>query len=55
MTVPNSSTTQALVRITDTDNTVTDQSNAAFTIYQPTVTITLPNGGESGELGQHKT
>ena len=54
-TVPNSITPQALVRITDTsENTVTDQSNAVFTIYTPTVTITAPNGGESWKAGTNQ-
>jgi len=48
-TVPNVSSTNCLVKITDTANaTVTDQSNAVFTIVQPgTVAVTSPNGGES--------
>ena len=51
--VANSNTSQALVRISDTsDNTLTDQSNAVFTIYTPTITLTSPNGGENWRLGK---
>ncbi|MFH1062049.1 MAG: hypothetical protein V1747_04095 [Candidatus Omnitrophota bacterium] len=46
-TVPDSITTQALVRITNlADLTVTDTSNAIFKI-QGSFTITSPNGGEA--------
>ncbi len=47
-TVPNLSTQQALVRITDVgDAAVTDQSDAVFEIFSGSVTVTTPNGGES--------
>lgn len=46
-TVPNSPTEQALVRVTDVDNAaVTDVSNEVFTISNPVITLTSPNGGE---------
>ncbi len=52
-TVPNTPTSQALVRISDTSNAATnDVSNAAFTISpQPSVTVTSPNGGEFWNTG----
>ena len=52
-TVPNTPTTQALVRISDASNAETnDISNAVFSIVTvPTVTVTAPNGGESWMIG----
>ena len=51
-TIPNSNSTQALVRVSDAaNNTIKDQSNAVFTIYTPTVSVTSPNGGESWKAG----
>lgn len=50
-TVPNISTSQALVRVLDyTNNTIKDQSNANFTITAA-VTVTAPNGGETWQGG----
>ena len=49
-TVPNSPTTQALVKVIGYDsvgNTVPDQSNSVFTISNPAVTVVSPNGGEN--------
>ena len=47
-TVPGVSSTTCLVRITDTANAnITDQSDAVFTIINPTITVTSPNGGET--------
>ena len=51
-TIPNTVTTQALVRIVFlSDNTIQDQSDAIFTIYNPTISITSPNGGENWKVG----
>lgn len=45
-------TTQALMRIVSIDYPwVTDASNSAFTIVQPTVNMLVPNGGESWAVG----
>ncbi|HVP39267.1 MAG TPA: Ig-like domain-containing protein, partial [Candidatus Saccharimonadales bacterium] len=55
--VPQSPTTQALVRATAHDgdgNATADASDAVFTIADqtaPTVTVTSPNGGESWDAG----
>ena len=46
-TIPNTPSTQCLVRVTDTSYPLkTDVSDATFTI-KPAITITSPNGGES--------
>jgi len=51
-TVPDVSSSNCLVRITDIVNaTVTDQSDAPFTIINPSITVTTPNGGESLTAG----
>ncbi|MDQ1353601.1 MAG: large repetitive protein, partial [Acidobacteriota bacterium] len=49
-TVPNSPSTNCLVKISDAAGPASDQSNAAFTIgaYR-SITVTSPNGGESWE------
>ncbi|MBI4930066.1 MAG: hypothetical protein HY841_04825, partial [Bacteroidetes bacterium] len=50
-TVPNISTTQALVRVTDyNNNAITDNSNAVFTITSAVI-VTAPNGGETWQGG----
>jgi len=47
-TVPNSVTSEALIRVTDTGNAaVTDVSDAVFSISLPSITVTSPNGGET--------
>ncbi|MCI0513459.1 VCBS repeat-containing protein, partial [candidate division KSB1 bacterium] len=44
-----------LVRISEVDGTPVDQSNAAFTIYQPeTITLTAPNGDETWAIGSNQ-
>ncbi|MBV6422113.1 MAG: hypothetical protein DAHOPDDO_03402 [Ignavibacteriaceae bacterium] len=51
-TVPSTPSTQCLVRISDASNSaIYDLSNAAFTISasNPTITVTVPNGGEIWE------
>jgi hypothetical protein len=52
-TVPDTSTTEALIRISDMDgNGPIDTSDAVFTITPtPSITVTSPNGGESWEGG----
>jgi hypothetical protein len=46
-TVPDDYSNTVKVRITDADRpTVTDLSDASFTITYPTITVTSPNGGE---------
>jgi hypothetical protein len=47
-TVPNTPSTQALLRMRDNVNTCqVDLSNSAFTISEPTPILTAPNGGET--------
>ena len=53
-TIPNTPSTQCLVRISDASNaSINDVSNAAFTITapNPTLTVTAPNGGENWVAG----
>jgi hypothetical protein len=50
-TVPCIGSTQVKVRITNTLQFTQDESNAVFTIPEPTVDITYPNGGESFGTG----
>lgn len=46
-TVPNTPSTECLVRITDNLNTtISDQSDSTFTIPPPAIAVTVPNGGE---------
>lgn len=45
-----------LLRIRDVvDTTISDRSNALFTISKPTITVTYPNGGQTLYLGDAKT
>ncbi|MCP4217192.1 MAG: hypothetical protein GY765_21285 [bacterium] len=50
-TVAAAASTQCLVRVSETDGSPTDSSDAVFTIVDvgplPTITVTAPNGGES--------
>jgi len=52
-TIPNTPSSQCLVRISDASNaSMNDISDATFTIAAgPTITITAPNGGENWEVG----
>jgi hypothetical protein len=54
-TVPNTVTTQALIRISNrvggNPSTPSDVSNAVFTINLPTPLLTSPNGGEVWRSG----
>ena len=46
-TVPNTISSKYLIKITDTvSSIVTDISNATFSVAQPSITVTFPNGGE---------
>jgi hypothetical protein len=50
-TVPNTPSTNCLIRIADTDGSPTDQSNAVFTIPASFITVGSPNGGENWPIG----
>lgn len=52
-TVPNTTSANCLIKITDIINTVlTDRSNSVFTITPPpSITVTSPNGGENWITG----
>jgi hypothetical protein len=45
-TIPNTPSDICLVRVSDTDGSPTDVSDAVFTISPVTITVTSPNGGE---------
>ncbi|MCC7508454.1 MAG: hypothetical protein IT464_03650 [Planctomycetes bacterium] len=52
ITVPNNPTTTARVRVRDTTTgLILDESNADFTIANPSITVTAPNGGENWSVG----
>ena len=54
--VPNTITSQALIRINNVGNTsLFDVSNGVFTINLPTPILTSPNGGETWRSGQTHT
>jgi hypothetical protein len=46
-TIPNTPSSQCLVKVSSTTRSISDVSNAVFTIIAPTVTLLYPNGGES--------
>ena len=51
-TIPESSSSDCLVRVSETDGSPADVSNAVFSIvYPPSITVTSPNGGENWEVG----
>jgi hypothetical protein len=51
-TVPDSPSSNCLVRINDTDGSPIDQSNSVFTIESvPEINVTSPNGGENWQVG----
>ncbi|MBC8375937.1 MAG: T9SS type A sorting domain-containing protein [FCB group bacterium] len=51
-TLPIADSPTCLVKITDVDDaTVSDESDAAFSIVSPYVTLTAPNGGEEWQVG----
>ncbi len=54
-TIPNTPSANCKVRISNvTDETLNDVSDKAFTIYQPTVALSSPNGGESWKCGTNQ-
>ncbi|MCP4150892.1 MAG: hypothetical protein GY757_24310, partial [bacterium] len=53
-TIPDESSTTCLVRVSDSDGSPSDTSNAVFTIVPPTLTVTSPNGGESWHHGENR-
>lgn len=56
ITVPNTPTTEALVRIVNAEQPqFTERSAATFSILSTALTITAPNGGEKYELSQPVT
>ena len=46
-TIPNSPSTECLIKVSDLGSSLSDVSNATFTINSAWVTLTYPNGGES--------
>ncbi len=57
-TVPNSPSSQCLVRVSDTDGSPVDTSNSTFTISAAVIagiTVTSPNGGEEWTAGTQQT
>ncbi|MCP4221247.1 MAG: hypothetical protein GY765_41860, partial [bacterium] len=54
-TVTDTPSTACLIRITDTASSTTDNSDTAFTITRPGLTLTSPNGGENWETGTTET
>jgi hypothetical protein len=53
-TVPGTTSDQCLVRISDTEGSASDTSDAVFSIYasgDPSLTIKSPNGGEKWKVG----
>lgn len=50
--VPNNPSSNCLVRVSDASNTsINDQSNYVFTIINPSITVTTPNGGQVWTAG----
>ena len=49
-TIPDDPSDSCLVRVSDTDGSPWDVSDAVFTIWAPTITVTSPNGGEDWEV-----
>ncbi len=55
-TVPDAPSTNCLVRVLDAaDNDPWDESDGAFEIVAPSITVTSPNGGETWEVGSTQT
>ncbi|MGD2086785.1 MAG: Ig-like domain-containing protein [Candidatus Aminicenantes bacterium] len=46
-TVPDTVSNQCLIRVSETDGSPSDTSDAVFTIFPPSLTVTSPNGGEN--------
>jgi len=54
--VSGTTSTTVLIRVRlSSDTTITDNSNAVFSIVQPSLTVTAPNGGEQITLGGNTT
>jgi len=53
-TVPNSPTTQGRIRVTAVDNSISDQSDANFSLVTSSITVSSPNGGESWTAGTNQ-
>ncbi len=54
-TIPNTISTNCKIRISDVvEPTLNDVSNVVFTIYQPTIVLTAPNGGELWQVGTNQ-
>lgn len=52
-TIPSSLSGNYKVKIYSLNNTsIVDYSNSTFTIYQPSITVTSPNGGQTFQQGQ---
>jgi hypothetical protein len=55
-TVASTGTPSARIRVASaTTGTISDASNANFTIVQPSLTVLTPNGGETWEIGTTRT
>ena len=55
-TIPNTPSAQCKVRILDrTNSSFFDTSNSVFSIVQPTITVTSPNGVENWKVGEVDT
>lgn len=55
-TVPNTPSTQSLIRVRDNTSTCqNDISDAAFTISEPTPILTAPNGGETWTVNSNRS
>ena len=50
-TAANKASNQCLVRVSETDGSPADTSDAVFTIFPPSLTVTSPNGGENWDVG----
>jgi len=48
--IPDEPSDSCLVRVSDTDGSPSDVSDAVFTIWTPSITVTSPNGGEGWEV-----
>jgi hypothetical protein len=54
-TVPAVDSNQCLIRVSETDGSPADTSNAVFTIFPPSITVTSPNGGENWQVNSQHT